>query len=267
MGLAMNKKTEGTAEIVVYFESGVPDEIKVIFIKYVHEHLLSRAEDVTRIRTYVCPYCDTPVENRKAIQIRLQKGLKDIICTICEKRIPLLDLIEHKFTSDEFMQKVQEMDKKARINIDNESRELILIGHAFAIAGEAGQIFRPTSNSDWGIDGEIEFKDYAGKASGKRVYLQLKSGDSYLYTSKKDGNEVFKIKNLRHAEYWQHQAYPVMLVIRTSDGSIRWMDVSFYLKEQSKGRKAPVKQIIFQGEPFTPLNLQRLRDKLIPPPR
>jgi len=115
VGLAMNKKTEGTAEIVVYFESGVPDEIKVIFIKYVHEHLLSRAEDVTRIRTYVCPYCDTPVENRKAIQIRLQKGLKDIICTICEKRIPLLDLIEHKFTSDEFMQKVQEMDKSLKI--------------------------------------------------------------------------------------------------------------------------------------------------------
>ena len=267
VGLAMNKKAEGAAEIVVYFETGVPDETKVIFIKYVHEHLLSRTDDVIRIRTYVCPHCDNPVENRKAIQIRLQKGLKDIICTICEKRIPLLDLIEHNFASDEFMRMVQEMDEKARINIDNESRELILIGHAFAIAGEAGQIFRPTPNSDWGIDGEIEFKDYAGKASGKRVYMQLKSGDSYLYKSRKDGTEVFTIKNSRHAEYWQQQAYPVMLVIRTSDGSIRWMDVSAYLKEQSKRRKTPVKQIVFQGETFTALNLQRLRDKLIPPPR
>ncbi|MBW2663182.1 MAG: TIR domain-containing protein [Deltaproteobacteria bacterium] len=267
VGLAMNKKAEGAAEIVVYFEAGVQDETKVIFIKYVHEHLLSRTEDVTRIRTYICPHCDTPVENRKAIQTRLQNGLKDIICTICEKRVPLLDLIEHNFASNEFMRKVQEMDEKARINIDNESRELILIGHAFAIAGEAGQIFRPTPNSDWGIDGEIEFKDYAGKASGKRVYMQLKSGDSYLYKSRKDGTEVFTIKNSRHAEYWQQQAYPVMLVIRTSDGSIRWMDVSAYLKEQSKGRKTPVKQIVFQGETFTALNLQRLRDKLIPPPR
>lgn len=267
VGLVMKKKAEGAAEILVYFEAGVPDETKVIFIKYVHEHLLSRTEDVTRIRTYVCPHCDTSVENRKAIQIRLQKGLKDIICTICEERVPLLDLIEDKYSSDEFMQKIQEMDEKARINIDNESRELILVGHAFAIAGEAGQIFRPTPNSDWGIDGEIEFKDYAGKASGKRVYLQLKSGDSYLYKSKKDGTETFTIKNMRHAEYWQQQAYPVILVIRTSDGSIRWMDVSAYLKEHSKTRKTPVKQIIFQGEPFTALNLQRLRDKLIPPPK
>lgn len=116
VGLAMNKKTEGAAEILVYFEAGVPDETKVVFIKYVHEHLLSRTEDVTRIHTYVCPHCDTSVENRKAIQIRLEKGLKDIICTICEKRVPLLDLIEH----------------------------------AFAIAGEAGQIFRPAPNSELG---------------------------------------------------------------------------------------------------------------------
>ncbi|KCZ70864.1 WD40 repeat-containing protein [Candidatus Methanoperedens nitroreducens] len=266
VGLAMKKKAEGAAEIVVYFEGGVPDDTKVTFIKYVHEHLLQRAQDVTRVRTYVCPHCDTPVENRKAIQIRLQKGFKDIVCAICEERVVLLDLIEDKFASDEFLLRVREMDKKAKINLDNESRELILIGHATAIAGEAGQIFRPTPNSDWGIDGEIEFKDYAGNASGKRVYLQLKSGDSYLYKRKKDGVEVFAIKNLRHAEYWQQQAYPVMLVVRTSDGSIRWMDISAYLKEQSKGRTTPVKQIIFKGELFTALNLQRLRDKLIPPP-
>ncbi len=44
-----------------------------------------------------------------------------------------------------------------------------------------------------------------------------------------------------------HQAYPVMLVIRTSDGDIRWMDVSDHLREKSKGRKTPVRQIVFDG--------------------
>jgi hypothetical protein len=76
--------------------------------------------------------------------------------------------------------------------------------------------------------------------------------------------DVFISHSSRHAEYWQQQAYSVMLVIRTSEGSIRWMDVSVYLKEQSKGGKTPIKQIIFKGEPFTALNLQRLRDTLIP---
>ncbi len=269
VGLAMNKKTEGAAEIVVYFEAGVPDDTKVTFIKYVHEHLLQKAEDVTRVRHYICPNpkCGEPVESIRAITKALESGKKNIPCQFCSKAIPLFDLIEQKFASDKALQEVHKMDEQAKIKLDNESRELILVGHAFAIAGEAGQIFRPTPNSDWGIDGEIEFKDYEGKASGKRVYLQLKSGDSYLYKSKKDGTEVFKIKNLRHAEYWQNQAYPVMLVIRTSDGSIRWMNISSYLKEQSKGRKTPIKQIIFQGEPFTALNLQLLRDVLIPPPR
>jgi WD40 repeat protein/uncharacterized CHY-type Zn-finger protein len=258
VGLQMTKKGDDAAEIKVYFEPGVTLEIQVSFIKYVHEHLLKRAKEVIRVRCYVCPHCDTPLENLSAIKKRLEMRKKDIICGVCEKRVPLIDLIEEKFASDEFWQKVQEMDRRAQINLDNESRELILVGHAFVIAGEAGQIFRPTPNSDWGIDGEIEFKNDKGEASGKRVYLQLKHGDSYLYKRQKDEEEVFTIKNPRHAEYWQSHEYPVMLVIRTSDGEIRWMNVTDYLKRRGK----ETKQIIFAGEPFTALNVARLRDKL-----
>jgi hypothetical protein len=259
VGLAMRIKGEGMAEMVVYFEPGVPDDTKVTFIKYVHEHLLGRAEDVTRVRTYVCPHCDTPVENRKVIEKRLKDGKVDIICAACEKRVQLIDLIEKKFASDEFLARVREMDEHAKINIDNESKELILVGHAISIAAEAGQIFRPVIWADWGIDGEIEFKNDKGEASGKRVYLQLKSGDSYLYRRERDDKEVFTIKNPRHAEYWLAQAYPVMLVIRSSDGQIRWMNVTEYLRVHGKDTK----QIIFEGEPFTALNVVKLRDKLV----
>ena len=258
----MTKKGEGKAEIVVYFDADVPDDTKVTFIKYVHEHLLARAqprEAVTRIRTYVCPHCDEPLEIRRAIQIRLSKGLKDVGCPVCEKRVPLLDLIEEKFASSEFLQKVRKMDEMAGINLDNESRELILVGHATAIAAEAGQIFRPVAWADWGIDGEIEFKDDKGQASGQRLYLQLKSGDSYLYQRRRDDAEIFTIKNRRHAEYWLNQAYPVMLVIRTSDGRIRWMNVTDYLKEHGK----KTKQIVFQGQPFTAPDLVRKRAEIL----
>jgi small GTP-binding protein len=261
VGLEMKGKVEGTAEMTVYFEAGVPDDTKITFIKYVHEHLLKRATDVTRVRTYVCPHCDTVVENRKAIQVRLEKGLKDIICSVCEERVLLLDLIEAKFASGEFLQRVRELDERARINIDNESRELILVGHAFSIAGEAGQMFRPVADSDRGIDGEIEFKDQRGKASGLRVYLQLKSGASYRYTREEDDREVFTIKNPRHAEHWRTEKYPVMLVVRTSDGTIRWMNVTEHLRAFGKN---PPGQIEFEGEPFTALNLVRLRDRVFP---
>ena len=261
-GLAMTRKGEGKAEMVVYFEAGVQIETQVTFIKYVHEHLLAHSqprESVTRVRTYVCPHCDEPLENRIAVKKRLEKGLKDIICPLCEKRVPLLDLIEEKFASSEFLQRVRRMDELAGINLDNESRELILVGHATAIAAEAGQIFRPVTWADWGIDGEIEFKDDQGRASGRRLYLQLKSGDSYLYQRRRDDVEIFTIKNPRHAEYWLNQAYPVMLVIRTSDGRIRWMNVTDYLKEHGK----ETKQIVFQGQPFTAPDVVRKRAEIL----
>jgi hypothetical protein len=259
VGLQMHKKTEGEAEITVYFEAGVDVNTQVSFIKYIHEHLLKKAKDVTRVRSYVCPHCNEPLENRKAIKARLEKGLKDISCGFCDKRVMLIDMIEEKFASDEFRRTVQKMDEDAQINLDNESLELILVGHAFTIAGEAGQIFRPTPNSDWGIDGEIEFKDNEGKASGQRVYLQLKSGNSYHRPRRRDEKEIFYIKEPSWAEYWQASKYPVMLVVRTSDGRIRWMNVTEYLQHQS----ADTKQITFDGEPFTALNLSRLRDKLL----
>jgi len=207
------------------------------------------------------------VQDRRAIQTRLDRGLKDILCLTCEKRVLLWDLIEEKFASEEFQRRARELEELAKAAIDNESRELILVGHAYAIAGEAGQIYRQYTNSDHGIDGEIEFKDSLGKASGKRLYLQLKSGDSYLYHRERDGAEVFQIKNPRHAEYWQQQAYPVMLVIRTSEGSIRWMDVSAYLKRESQGGKKQVKQIVFEGEPLTALSVRTMRDKALPWPQ
>ena len=266
MGLKMTRRGEGAGEISVYFDPQIPEDAKVTFIKYVHEHLLEKAQDVSRRRHYVCPSCGVAVANERAIELRLEKGFRDMLCGVCEKRVQLFDLIEEKFASEEFQRRVRELEDWAKKAIDNESRELILVGHAYAIAGEAGQIYRQYTNSDHGIDGEIEFKDWDGNASGEKVYLQLKSGDSYLYKRKSDGAEVFQIRNQRWSSYWQKQAYPVMLVIRTSDERIRWMNVSDYLKQKSNGRKTPVTQIVFDGEPFTALNLQRMRDRLIPLP-
>jgi hypothetical protein len=71
---------------------------------------------------------------------------------------------------------------------------------------EAGQIYRGYTNSDHGIDGEIEFKDDQGRASGKRLYVQLKSGDSCLKKRRSDNAEVFQIKNPRLKITWGGQA-------------------------------------------------------------
>ena len=99
-----------------------------------------------------------------------------------------------------------------------------------------------------------------GKATGKKVYVQLKSGDSYTYQRKKDEREIFTIKNERHIEYWQNQVCEVYLVHRRSDGVIRWMNVSEYLRKRKDKEK---KQIVFEGEPFTVYTLRKLRDEYL----
>ena len=51
-------------------------------------------------------------------------------------------------------------------------------------------------------------------------------------------------------------------VIRTSDGEIRWMDVSAYLKRESADGKT-LRQIIFEGERFDAVSVQNWRKKVL----
>ncbi|MHB9102243.1 MAG: TIR domain-containing protein [Sulfuricella sp.] len=257
VGIKIIKKPEGTADLVVYFEPDVSDDIKVTFVRYVYDHLRSKDSNLSMARYYVCPQCGEAVESLRAVEERKKRGSVDIPCSFCDTRIPLVDLIEEKFQSPEIQEEARRMERTARTDIDNESKELILVGHAFSISGEAGQIFRPTANSDWGIDGEIEFKDENGQATGKRVYLQLKSGDSYLRTRSTDGKVIFRVSNKRHLVYWKSHNYPVMLVVRTSDGQIQWMNISRYLRDH----KSEGMYIEFEGEVFNAASLLRFRDK------
>ena len=158
--------------------------------------------------------------------------------------MPLIDFIEQRLKSDPVARKILAMEETATRELDTQALEQILIGHMMAIAGEANQIFRPVTMFDYGIDGEVEFKDNDGKASGKKIYVQLKSGNSYLRTRKSDGSEVFDVKNERHLEYWISQPVDVYLVIRQTDETsgeqtIRWMNVTRYLKNRKDKTEPP----------------------------
>lgn len=268
LGLKITRESEGTSRLDAYFSPDVDESSRFLFLLYIHQHLEEHAGDVIRLRHYFCGNrkCDSfgePFGDRAKIDKALAPGGKaKVFCPDCGKPIRLRDPMEEKFNSREAREQARQMKEQGQIAIDNESRELILVGHAFSITGEAGQIYRGYTNSDHGIDGEIEFKDDKGRATAKRLYLQLKSGDSYLTHRQRDGAEIFRIKNPRWADYWQQHAYPVMLVIRTSDGEIRWMDVSAWLKRNTAGGKK-VAQILFEGEPFNALSVRRWRDRVL----
>jgi hypothetical protein len=268
LGLQIAKMGDGNASISLYFDQEIPDELKVIFIEYVHRHLTRYAYSVTRDRRYVCPNskCGSPVRDTDAVRQRLDAQSTYITCQYCDTKVPLIDFIEEHAKSNKVARQALKMDERATRELDTQAQEQILIGHMMAIAGEANQIFRPLTMFDYGIDGEVEFKDNNGKVSGKRIYIQLKSGNSYLRTRKRDGREVFDVKEERHLEYWINQPVDVYLVIRQQDemsGDIttRWMNVTGYLNAR-KDRKS--RQIIFDGEILDMEAVWRVRDQFFP---
>lgn len=262
-----NRQGEGQATVSLFFDVKTPDELKVIFIEYVHRHLARYASGVTRDRRYVCPNCEERVIDLDKVRRRLESGKDFITCQECDERVPLIDFIEQRLKSDPVARKILAMEETATRELDTQALEQILIGHMMAVCGEANQIFRPVTMFDYGIDGEVEFKDNDGRASGKRIYVQLKSGNSYLRIRRNDGREVFDVKNERHLDYWVNQPVDVYLVIRQKDErsgeeTIRWMNVTRYLKDRKdKG----IRQIVFEGERLDMQAVWRLRDRFCPP--
>ena len=137
------------------------------------------------------------------------------------------------------------------------------MGEVISTVALADQISREKNVSDRGIDMEIEFKDDEHEATHRFVFLQLKSSDSYTRKQKKDGTEIFTIKDERHARYWMASPFPVLLVIRNSEGEVRWMEIRDYLKRVSDNGKKPVKQIVFEGERFDVMSVRRWREKIM----
>jgi WD40 repeat protein len=263
-----NKQGAGTATISLYFDVQVEDVLKAIFIEYVHRHLARYASEVSRDRRYVCPKCGTPVKDLDAVRKRLAAKKDFITCQHCDETVPLIDYIEQRLASDQVARKILAMDQAATRELDTQALEQILIGHMMATAGEANQIFRLVPKSDDGIDGEIEFKDNDGKLSGKRIYIQLKSGDYYARSTRSDGREVFDVLKERHLDYWVSHPVDVYLVIRQTDEAtggqtIRWMNVTRYLKTR-KDKKS--RQIVFEGQKLDMEAVWRVRDEFFRTP-
>jgi len=102
--------------------------------------------------------CGTVVGNREVAMKKLEEGKRDILCADCEKRILLWDEMEDLFASDETKRRVRELQEQSAVVLDSESKERALVG----------QISREFNVSDHGINMEIEFKDDAGRATGKK---------------------------------------------------------------------------------------------------
>jgi len=248
---------DSAAAIEVYCDPHTLLGDKIVFVKYVHDHLLHRASGVIRRRHYVCK-CSNPIADLEAAEKRRMNGKDDIGCPMCDARVRLIDDLEEQYSSAEYQRRVRRLEDRADEELDNESKERALVGDVISLVALAGQISREKNVSDHGIDMEIEFKNDKREATGQMIFLQLKSGDSYLRT-RANGKEIFSIKKERHVDYWADAIAPVMLVVRSSNGEIRWMEIRDYLRERrAQGKK--VTQIEFDGERLDSASILKWRN-------
>lgn len=111
--------------------------------------------------------------------------------------------------------------------VDTSRTERIGVNKAALILSQMGLIFRETSNSDIGIDGQIEEVDEYCNATGRVMAVQIKSGKSYLH--EKDDGWRFYVDET-HKNYWRLFPIPVMLLVHnTEDGNIYFLDAKYTL--------------------------------------
>ncbi len=90
-----------------------------------------------------------------------------------------------------------------------------------------GHVFEGRGRLETGIDGTIEFRDPAtGRMLGKTVAVQVKTTANGAY-SREDKTGFEYLLRTADLEYWRNTNLPVVIiVIRLSDQSLYWKDVS-----------------------------------------
>jgi small GTP-binding protein len=86
----------GQGELEVLFDSETPASVRQGFLEFVGDHLEARSNlgSVTKRHAYHCANkeCRNPFEDR-VVKARLDARKKDLLCPVCEKKTPLVNLL------------------------------------------------------------------------------------------------------------------------------------------------------------------------------
>lgn len=261
--LTMSEQGE-RGELEIYFGEKLDADVQASFQRFVHDHLAEKVTGLERLRNFFCPKCAEEAD-RRAIDAALRNKRSRMICVYCPPDTPgmidLNDVLERQLESKEGEAGADRAARKANEEITAASKEGVMVGEVQTIVFAADQIYRTVAEPDEGIDGEIEFRNTRKKATGFTYRVQLKSGDSHL-KKLKDGTEKFPMK-VHYEDLWSGKdKVPVLLVIRTSDGRLRFMNATDAIRSAQKATPGqPVRQIVFVGEDFTKEVVLRLREE------
>lgn len=99
-------------------------------------------------------------------------------------------------------------------------------------------VWRETPSTDVGVDGQIEFVNETGEATGQIVAVQVKSGPSYLREGANNSWAFYPSE--AHRRYWEQFPVPVLLFLCDPETRcVFWVDARQYLRSPvNEGEKA-----------------------------
>jgi hypothetical protein len=112
------------------------------------------------------------------------------------------------------------------------------VHYAGYVFSTEGVIFRETSSTDVGIDGQIELVSPDGEATGTLVGVQIKSGDSFV-----DNNaQIFSFKaSKKHFSYWQNLRMPAIGIVYSPTLKVAsWFDLTKHAEDILTNNKPPI---------------------------
>lgn len=103
-------------------------------------------------------------------------------------------------------------------------------------ASNAAQIWRETGTGDVGIDGQLEFVNEEGFATGRSVALQVKAGPSFFKYRTEIGWKFYP--DPKHRSYWEAFPLPVLLVLHNPDTKLSyWTDARQALRVPARDER------------------------------
>jgi hypothetical protein len=119
------------------------------------------------------------------------------------------------------------------------STERLGVNAVAQFAAAHGLIWRENSFKDVGIDGQLEYVNGSGLATGRIIALQIKSGPSFF--TRDDGESWRFYPEEKHRLYWERFPMPVILVLHKPDTEETfWLDVRQLYRSGSQDKHVGV---------------------------
>lgn len=128
-GMSLREVQEGKGELTLFYDKAASEQTRSQFEDYILIHLSRRAlsESIRQRRILACHSCSATIPEQH-VQMRRERGLNWIACSVCETRIALIDPEQYEQITETQASILTEMDKTANLQRDRDTSTSSLQG-------------------------------------------------------------------------------------------------------------------------------------------